>query len=205
MKYKAILLILLSCSVLEARSRQTIKPERPSESEMRILEKAFKNSWHKLKLDEVDEDDGNSYKANSFALPLPIWKLKLSCRGSKMYYFDLADYNLITKSKETFNFGDGYTGSAGTRRLILALDPEKNEFRIVFDENIIEILGGYRSVVSGQSCPQIDVLLSGANFKNAKDNYDYRIVHLSYNLSSRKYGWILSEHSCCRSNKNLSK
>ncbi len=160
------------------------KPAPLTGAALSKFNKVFLKNWQNLKLDMIMEDDGSEAKALKFVEPLPIYDLDASCAGSRLYYLDFAEYSLVDKAGEKINLGEGYTGSAGTRRLVLALNEQTQKMKILFDDNIIDFFGVSDE---GKDCPELYMEFSGGHFNKSKYNSEYGIAKVSYILKSSEY------------------
>lgn len=164
-----------------------IKPKHLSPADSIVFRKAFKQSWHLLKLDEYLDESNNLVKAIGYSDKLPVWDLQYQCAGKKMYYFDFDEYNVKKKSGKLYNFGIGYSGSAGTKKLILALDEANQMLEVVFGDNIIDLIGVESSINGSSECADLFIELSGISFEEAESNNDYGVSRLVFDPKTEEY------------------
>lgn len=180
MKHIIVLFIISFLSVSNGASY--IKTQNLSQDDLVTFKTAFKKSWRSLSLDKYLNESDEVTKASGYSDDLPVWTLTGACDNKKLYYFDLAQYFVKGTDSEPHNFGEGYTGSSGTRRLILSLDEATQKLSIVFDANIIDLVG----TTSTETCADIFVTMSGAHFLS-KTNGEYGIARLVYDSKLKKY------------------
>jgi hypothetical protein len=157
-------------------------------AELKQVKVAFLKIWRQLELDEIIENDNfeKPIKAKKFSESLPFYDMQASCNGEKLLVFQLADFYLLKKDGTKFSVGEGYTGSGGTRIIIFSFNAKAETLKVVYDENVIDVLG----LVSSKqkvNCPDIGLALSGNKFKKAKDNSDYGEAILIYSKQKSRY------------------
>lgn len=170
------------CLPMGSVAKGYLKPTALTSADLIVFKTAFDKSWRQLGLDKFLNESDEQTKASSYSEDLPIWTLPKTCDGKRLYYLDLAQYFVRGPHSELHNFGEGYTGSSGTRRLILSLDESTQKLSIIFDANIIDLLG----TVSPETCADIFVTMSGAHFQS-KTNSEYGIARLIYDSNIKKY------------------
>lgn len=192
---KALQLILLLLLALFAENFSAygngsrfseMKSLRPQD--LKPVNKAFNKIWRKLGLDEVAENDNfeNPTKASIFVEPLPFYDMQGVCNGDKLLLFRFANFFLISKNGSKFSVAEGYTGSSGTRVLIFSYNSKADTLKVVYDGNVIEVLGVLKSK-DHTNCPDIGLVLSGSSFQNAKSNNEYGEALLKYSTNKSGY------------------
>lgn len=172
---------ILFNSIVVAEDNKYVEIKKTNIKESKQVKLAFLKIWRQLELDEIIKNDNyeKPIKAEKFIEPLPFYDMQANCNGEKLFIFQLADFYLLKKDGTKFSVGEGYTGSAGTRVILFSFNQKTNSLKVMYDENVIDVLG-VSSLQRKANCPDIGLALSGISFKKSKDNGEYGEANLKY-------------------------
>lgn len=167
--------------------KDSIEPIKATGEKYERFKIGFESSWRKFKLDDISEA-GAFERGQVFVEPLPVWDVRAVCNGMDLFWFDLAYFKVISKAGEVVDLGAGFTGSAGSEKILFGYYQDKKRLVLLFRGNTLDFLGARNFPNKKvENCPELILRFSGYHFRERKSNDDSGIDVLKYQSKTRKY------------------